>query len=38
MSARWDAVVVGAGFAGSLVAERLGAQGWRVLVLEAGRA
>lgn len=36
MSARWDAVVVGAGFAGSLVAERLGAQGWRVLVLEAG--
>ncbi|WP_045700246.1 GMC family oxidoreductase [Streptomyces rubellomurinus] len=34
---RWDAVVVGAGFAGSLVAERLGARGWRVLVLEAGR-
>ncbi|MFI9363219.1 GMC family oxidoreductase [Kitasatospora sp. NPDC053057] len=37
MSARWDAVVVGAGFAGSLVAQRLGARGWRVLVLEAGR-
>ncbi|GAA2828929.1 GMC family oxidoreductase [Kitasatospora sp. CM 4170] len=36
MSPHWDAVVVGAGFAGSLVAERLGAQGWRVLVLEAG--
>ncbi|MBD0688739.1 hypothetical protein BG452_24400 [Streptomyces sp. CBMA123] len=34
---RWDAVVVGAGFAGSLVAQRLGARGWRVLVLEAGR-
>ncbi|MFD4658171.1 GMC family oxidoreductase [Kitasatospora sp. NPDC058444] len=38
MSARWDAVVVGAGFAGTLIAHRLGAQGWRVLVLEAGRA
>lgn len=37
MSTRWDAVVVGAGIAGSLVAQRLGAQGWRVLVLEAGR-
>ncbi|GAB7184843.1 GMC family oxidoreductase [Kitasatospora sp. Ki12] len=37
MSARWDAVVVGAGFAGTLVAHQLGAQGWRVLVLEAGR-
>ncbi|MFD9689014.1 GMC family oxidoreductase [Kitasatospora sp. NPDC059146] len=37
MSAHWDAVVVGAGFAGSLVAQRLGARGWRVLVLEAGR-
>ncbi|MEY9845532.1 GMC family oxidoreductase [Streptacidiphilus sp. MAP5-3] len=33
---RWDVVVVGAGFAGSLVAKRLGEQGWRVLVLEAG--
>ncbi|MBV2155343.1 GMC family oxidoreductase [Kitasatospora sp. SUK 42] len=38
MTARWDAIVVGAGFAGSLVAHRLGAHGWRVLVLEAGRA
>ncbi|MFI9274382.1 GMC family oxidoreductase [Kitasatospora sp. NPDC052896] len=34
--ARWDAIVVGAGFAGSLIAKRLGDQGWRVLVLEAG--
>ncbi|MDH6113811.1 choline dehydrogenase-like flavoprotein [Kitasatospora sp. MAP12-15] len=33
---RFDAVVVGAGFAGSLVADRLGRRGWRVLVLEAG--
>ncbi|MCX4744387.1 GMC family oxidoreductase [Kitasatospora sp. NBC_01287] len=32
----WDAVVVGAGFAGSLVAKGLGERGWRVLVLEAG--
>ncbi|MFJ2806929.1 GMC family oxidoreductase [Kitasatospora sp. NPDC087271] len=38
MTARWDVVVVGAGFAGTLVAHRLGAQGRRVLVLEAGRA
>ncbi|MFD7583669.1 NAD(P)-binding protein, partial [Kitasatospora sp. NPDC059817] len=30
--------MVGAGFAGTLVAHRLGAQGRRVLVLEAGRA
>ncbi|MFI6154692.1 GMC family oxidoreductase [Kitasatospora sp. NPDC051170] len=37
MSTRWDVIVVGAGFAGSLVAERLGAHGHRVLVLEAGR-
>ncbi|WP_031072846.1 GMC family oxidoreductase [Streptomyces sp. NRRL WC-3742] len=37
MSTRWDVIVVGAGFAGSLVAERLGAHGRRVLVLEAGR-
>ncbi|MFF0413994.1 GMC family oxidoreductase [Kitasatospora sp. NPDC004745] len=36
MTARWDAVVVGAGFAGTLVAHRLGAHGRRVLVLEAG--
>ncbi|MYS24008.1 Choline dehydrogenase [Streptomyces sp. DvalAA-14] len=35
-SRRWDAVVVGGGFAGSLVAKCLGDHGWRVLVLEAG--
>ncbi|MER6360670.1 GMC family oxidoreductase [Kitasatospora sp. NPDC001527] len=34
----WDVIVVGAGFAGSLVAHRLGAHGHRVLVLEAGHA
>ncbi|MER7701409.1 GMC family oxidoreductase [Kitasatospora sp. NPDC097605] len=34
----WDAVVVGAGLAGTLVAHRLGAHGHRVLVLEAGHA
>ncbi|MDH6144502.1 choline dehydrogenase-like flavoprotein [Kitasatospora sp. GP30] len=33
---RWDVIVVGAGFAGSLVAKVLGDRGWRVLVLEAG--
>ncbi|MFF2625401.1 GMC family oxidoreductase [Kitasatospora griseola] len=33
----WDVIVVGAGFAGSLVAGQLGARGWRVLVLEAGQ-
>src|SRR5262249_19850373 len=33
---RYDVIVVGAGIAGSLVAKRLGHQGWRVLVLEAG--
>ncbi len=33
---RYDAVVVGSGWAGSLIAEHLGGQGWRVLVLEAG--
>ncbi|WP_042370833.1 GMC oxidoreductase [Streptacidiphilus neutrinimicus] len=33
---RYDVIVVGAGWAGSLVAKRLGSQGWRVLVLEAG--
>ncbi|MEV7007471.1 GMC family oxidoreductase [Streptosporangium sp. NPDC051022] len=33
---RYDVVVVGAGFAGSLVAKALGDHGWRVLVLEAG--
>ncbi|MFH8622832.1 NAD(P)-binding protein [Streptomyces vietnamensis] len=35
---RYDVVVVGAGVAGSLVAHRLGRQGRRVLVLEAGPA
>ncbi|CAM03570.1 choline dehydrogenase-like flavoprotein [Saccharopolyspora erythraea NRRL 2338] len=33
---RYDAVVVGSGVYGSLVAKRLGERGWRVLVLEAG--
>jgi choline dehydrogenase-like flavoprotein len=32
----YDVVIVGAGMTGSLIAERLGARGWRVLVLEAG--
>ncbi|MFV2212027.1 GMC family oxidoreductase [Actinomadura sp. LOL_016] len=32
----YDAIVVGAGWAGSLVARQLGDRGWRVLVLEAG--
>ncbi|WP_441251406.1 GMC family oxidoreductase [Kitasatospora sp. McL0602] len=36
MSGPWDVIVVGAGFAGSLVAKQLGDQGWSVLVLEAG--
>ncbi|MFJ9406737.1 GMC family oxidoreductase [Streptomyces sp. NPDC101393] len=31
-----DAIVVGAGIAGSLMAQQLGARGWHVLVLEAG--
>lgn len=31
-----DVIVVGGGFAGSLVAKALGDKGWRVLVLEAG--
>lgn len=35
---RYDVIVVGAGVAGSLVAHRLGRQGRRVLVLEAGTA
>ncbi|AOP46266.1 GMC family oxidoreductase [Streptomyces lydicus] len=33
---RYDAIIVGAGWAGSALAKRLGAQGWHVLVLEAG--
>ncbi|MFW5418750.1 GMC family oxidoreductase [Nocardiopsis sp. CNT-189] len=33
---RYDAIIVGAGWSGSLIAERLGAKGWQVLVLEAG--
>ncbi|MFE0046362.1 GMC family oxidoreductase [Streptomyces albireticuli] len=33
---RFDVIVVGAGLSGTLVAKRLGDQGWRVLVLEAG--
>lgn len=33
---RYDAIVVGSGWAGSLIAEHLGGQGWRVLMLEAG--
>lgn len=32
----FDVIVVGAGIAGSLAAQRLGERGWRVLVLEAG--
>ncbi|MBT2382170.1 GMC oxidoreductase [Streptomyces sp. ISL-11] len=35
-SHRYDVIVVGAGLSGSLVAKRLGDQGWRVLALEAG--
>lgn len=34
----YDAVIVGAGWAGSLIAKNLGTRGWRVLVLEAGEA
>lgn len=34
----YDAVIVGAGWAGSLIARNLGKRGWRVLVLEAGEA
>lgn len=32
----YDVIIVGAGIAGSLVAKKLGCQGWDVLVLEAG--
>jgi choline dehydrogenase-like flavoprotein len=33
---RYDVIIVGAGWAGSLLADRLGRQGWDVLMLEAG--
>ncbi|MBL1088882.1 MULTISPECIES: GMC family oxidoreductase [Streptomyces] len=33
---RYDAIIVGGGWAGSALAKRLGAQGWQILVLEAG--
>ncbi len=33
---RYDAVIVGGGVYGSLMAKRLGERGWQVLVLEAG--
>ncbi|PSJ30563.1 GMC family oxidoreductase [Streptosporangium nondiastaticum] len=33
---RYDIVIVGAGWAGSALAQRLGDKGWQVLVLEAG--
>lgn len=36
MSEHWDAIVVGAGSSGAVVASRLAAAGRRVLVLEAG--
>jgi cholesterol oxidase len=35
---RYDAVVIGSGFGGSVAAYRLAAEGWNVLVLERGRA
>ncbi|CAN5440185.1 FAD-dependent oxidoreductase [soil metagenome] len=38
MSARWDAIVVGAGIVGAACARSLGRDGMRVLVLDAGRA
>ncbi|MFD0394663.1 GMC family oxidoreductase [Streptomyces nogalater] len=34
----WDAVIVGGGMAGSIVAEQLGQAGYRVLILEAAPA
>ena len=33
---RYDAVIVGAGWAGSLLAKNLSERGWRILLLEAG--
>ena len=33
---RYDVIIVGSGWAGSLLGRQLGRQGWRVLVLEAG--
>ena len=38
MSADYDVAIVGAGFAGALLAKRLAERGCRVLVLEAGNA
>ena len=32
----WDAVIIGAGSAGSVVAHRLALAGWRVALVEAG--
>lgn len=37
MSDRWDAIVIGSGFGGSVTALRLVEKGYRVLVLEKGR-
>jgi choline dehydrogenase-like flavoprotein len=33
---RYDAIIVGSGWAGSLIGRHLGQKGWRVLILEAG--
>lgn len=37
MAAPFDAIIVGSGFGGAVVACRLAERGWRVLVLERGR-
>src|SRR5688572_27744377 len=37
MEERWDWIVIGSGFGGSVSALRLAEKGWRVLVLEKGR-
>ena len=37
MERQWDAVIVGAGVSGALVARRLTDAGWKVLVLDKGR-